>query len=52
MAPGAAAAFALAGTTEEIVRTLLDRRERHGVGHVVVPGHAADTMRPVFARLA
>ncbi len=54
MSPGAAAeaAFSLAGTTDEIVQTLLARRERHGISHVVVPAHAADVMRPVLARLA
>lgn len=48
----AEAAFTLAGTSAHVVETLLARRERHGVSHVVVPAHAADVLAPVVAALA
>jgi hypothetical protein len=48
----AGAAFTLAGTTENMVETLLARRERHGISYAVVPAHAADVMAPVINRLS
>ena len=48
----AGAAFTLAGTTENMIETLLARRERHGISYAVVPAHAADVMAPVIDRLS
>lgn len=48
----ASAAFTLAGTSDEIVARLQERRQRHGISYVVLPAHAADVMAPVLARLA
>jgi probable F420-dependent oxidoreductase len=51
VAAAAGAAFALAGTTDHMVETLLSRREKHGISYLVVPAHAAATLAPVLDRL-
>jgi len=40
------------GTIEQIVEDVLERRERYGISHVIVPGDAADDMAPLVQRLS
>jgi probable F420-dependent oxidoreductase len=40
------------GTMEQIAEDLVERRERYGISHIVVPGDAADAMAPVVERLS
>jgi probable F420-dependent oxidoreductase len=42
----------LVGDTEEMVETLLARRERLGISYVTFPTDALDSLEPVIARLA
>ena len=42
----------LMGDTEEMVDTLLARRERWGISYVTLPASALDSLTPVIARLA
>ena len=42
----------LIGTVDELCERLIERRQRWGFSHVVVPGEAAETFAPVVARLA
>ncbi|MGH2417558.1 MAG: TIGR03621 family F420-dependent LLM class oxidoreductase [Candidatus Limnocylindria bacterium] len=42
----------LVGDTEEMVETLLARRERLGVSYITFPSSALDILEPVIARLA
>jgi probable F420-dependent oxidoreductase len=42
----------LVGDTEEMVETLLARRERLGISYVTFPADALETLEPVVARLA
>jgi probable F420-dependent oxidoreductase len=42
----------LVGDTEEMVDTLLARRDRWGISYVTLPASALDIMAPVIARLA
>lgn len=42
----------LVGDTDEMVDTLLARRERLGISYVTFPSSAFDTLEPVIARLA
>jgi probable F420-dependent oxidoreductase len=42
----------LVGSVDEIVEQLLERRERHGIARVGVPGSALEDFAPVVAQLA
>ena len=42
----------LIGDTEEMVETLLARRERWGISYVTLPASALETLAPVIARLS
>ncbi len=42
----------LIGTQEELCDRLLERRERWGFSHVVVPDHSMESFAPIVARLA
>ena len=42
----------LFGDTEEMVETLLARRERWGISYVILPASALKTLEPVISRLA
>ena len=42
----------LVGDTDEMVETLLARRERLGISYVTLPASALETLEPVIARLA
>lgn len=42
----------LVGETDEMVETLLARRERLGISYVTFPADALETLEPVIARLA
>lgn len=42
----------LLGDTEEMVETLLARRERWGISYVTLPATALETLEPVISRLA
>ena len=41
----------LIGTVDQIVEDILQRRERFGFSHVIVPGDAAEDLAPVVERL-
>jgi hypothetical protein len=42
----------LVGDTEEMVETVLARRERWGISYVTLPAEGLATCEPVIARLA
>ena len=42
----------LIGSVDQIVETLLDRRERFGISYIVVDGTCLETFAPIVARLA
>ena len=42
----------LVGSTEEMVETLLARRERWGISYITLPAAALETLAPVIRRLA
>lgn len=42
----------LFGDTEEMVETLLARRERWGISYIILPTRALETLEPVISRLA
>jgi hypothetical protein len=39
------------GDTDEIVETLLARRERWGISYITMPTDALEVLEPVIARL-
>lgn len=46
------APYCLAGTAEQIVETLHDRRERYGISYITIHPRAMEMFSPIVARLA
>lgn len=43
---------ALAGTVEQLVDTIIERRERYGLSYITIGADAAESFAPIVARLA